>query len=90
MRLSPNETNRNESVSRGKRPSVELLIAEMRYTAETMEAAIREELDRSLTRDPSDPKYSMLARSLGTRLNNLRATIESLEAVQPHSASVAA
>jgi hypothetical protein len=80
--MSPNETTSNEAVSRGSGPSIELLIAEMRIFAETIEAAVRDEIERSVSRNPSDPNYSMLARSLGTRLSNLRATIEALEAAK--------
>ena len=82
FRLSHAETSRTRIVPHQKkaRPSVEQLIAELQQTAATLEANVQAELATSRTKDPSDAAYSMLARSLVARLNNVRSSIAALEA----------
>ena len=85
MLLSEIETTANGTVSReddlGRR-SIERLIAQLRETAETLESEVRDQLERSPTLDPTDPSYPLLARSMGTRLGNLRSTLATLEAAR--------
>jgi hypothetical protein len=85
MLLSEIETTANEPVSQkddvGRR-SIERLIAQLRETAETLEGEVRHQLEQSPTTDPTDPKYPLLARCLGTRLGNLRSTLATLEAAR--------
>jgi hypothetical protein len=78
MRLSRIETKS------ATRPSVEQLVANMRRTAEFLEESLQAELERSPTKDPAAFNYSVLARSFGTRLANLRSTIAAIEAATPH------
>jgi hypothetical protein len=82
MLLSETETTANGTVSFegdvGHRP-IERLIAQLREIAETLEGEVRHQLEQSPTTDPADPKYPLLARSLGTRLGNLRSTLATLE-----------
>ena len=65
------------------RPAIDRLIADMQATAFNLEAAVQDELERSPTKDPDATDYPPLARSLGARLNNLKATITALEAARP-------
>lgn len=75
------ETPRKRTVLyRGVRPSAENLIAELQATAATLERALQAELQVSPSKDPKAATYSMLARSLVTRLDNVRSTLAALEA----------
>jgi hypothetical protein len=67
------------------RPSVEQLVADMRRTAELLEQSLQAELERAPTKDPAAFNYPMLARSLGTRLANIRSTIAAIEAARPQA-----
>ena len=56
------------------------LVCELQQKAALLEAALADEESRARLRDPSDPQYSMLARSLRSRFDNLQKTITSLKA----------
>ena len=68
------------------RPSVTQLVANLRRTAAALQAAVCVEEERSGCSDPGAPAYSLLARSMRTRLINLNATIAVLEAAEPLAA----
>ena len=77
MHLSQNEPSATADAR--KRPSVDQLIMELRNTAALLEDAVGDALRRSPTRNPDAFDYPPLARSLGARLANVRATIAALE-----------
>jgi hypothetical protein len=56
------------------------LAFELQQIAALVQAALAEEEERARVRDPSDPQYPMLARSLRDRFSNLQKTITSLQA----------
>jgi hypothetical protein len=56
------------------------LVFELQQMAALLQAALAEEESRATVPDPSDPQYSMLARSLRARHDNLLKTISSLQA----------
>jgi hypothetical protein len=56
------------------------LVFELQQVAALLEAALVDEESRAAVRDPSDPQYPMLARSLRSRFDNLQKTITSLKA----------
>jgi hypothetical protein len=58
----------------------EHLINDLRRTEAALMENIGAEEHHTRRHDPSDPHYSMLARSMRSRLDNLRATIAKLEA----------
>jgi hypothetical protein len=60
--------------------SVENLVTVLRRTESALHESIRAEEERTSLGDPNDPCYSMLARSMRHRANNLRVTIATLEA----------
>lgn len=55
------------------------LASQLVEAAQDLERMISEELDRSPVKDPQDFAYPLAARSLETRLANIRATIHSLQ-----------
>lgn len=85
MRLSHNEPA--ETTTAAERPSVDQLIAQLRATAAMLEHAVGEALRRSPTRDSAAFNYPPLARSLESRLANVRATIATLEQATPRVAA---
>ena len=56
------------------------LVFELQQMADMLQAALADEESRARVRDPADPKYPMLARSLRERFANLQKTISSLKA----------
>ena len=56
------------------------LVFELQQMATLLQNALAHEESKSAVRDPSDPMYPMLARSLRTRFENLQKTISSLKA----------
>jgi hypothetical protein len=87
LQLLHNEaTNKNTS---RRRPSVELLIAELRANVAALEEALRQTLEASPTKDPKAANYPILARNFQSRLVNLRATIAALESARPQVSSAA-
>ena len=84
MYLSHNEPA--TPVNTTQRPTVDQLIAELRATAARLEHAVGEALRRSPTRNPDAFDYPPLARSLETRLANVKATISTLETAAPRAA----
>jgi hypothetical protein len=59
---------------------LERLLSDYRRTEAALIASIEAEEHITHHSDPSDPRYSMLARSMRNRLDNLRATIAKLAA----------
>ena len=57
------------------------MMHQLTESARTLEAMISQELEQSPVKDPNDRAYPMLARSLESRLANIRATIASLQRV---------
>ena len=55
------------------------LISDLDRTLQQLDCEIQAEEKRTLVSDPDDVRYPPLARSLGTRCDNLRATIATLE-----------
>ena len=55
------------------------LAFELQQMAALLQAALEHEESRAAVRDPSDPQYPMLARSLRSRFDNLQKTIASLK-----------
>jgi hypothetical protein len=84
MHLSENETLQagNAATARAQR-TITSLIADMRRTAAILEAELRESLVAAPTADPGAYNYPVLARSLGQRLQNVKATIAVLEVASP-------
>jgi ABC-type transporter Mla subunit MlaD len=77
--------------------SIEAMIADMRRVIQVLDCDVRTEEERSGTFDPSHPHYSVLAKTLAARRDNLKATIAALEArlstisgVWQHEPSIAA
>jgi hypothetical protein len=62
---------------------IETLIKRLARTAEIMDAEIGHEEQLSSVRDPGDPTYPMIARTLTARRDNLRASIVSLRKLIP-------
>ena len=62
-----------------ERNTVGKLIVALRQTAEAIDASIEAEEGRTRLRDLRDPSYSLVARSLRARRENLRVTISMLE-----------
>jgi hypothetical protein len=56
------------------------LVFELQQKAALLQAALAYEESRATARDPADPQYPMLARSLRSRFDNLQKTISSLKA----------
>jgi hypothetical protein len=65
-----------------KAATAESLVTALRETERALGESIVAEEDRTSLHDYNDPHYSMLARSMRTRLDNLRVTIATLEAVR--------
>ena len=63
------------------RLQIETLIANLTRTVAFLTADIEHEEARAGVRDLADPAYSVLARSLRMRRDNIGATIASLEAL---------
>ena len=57
------------------------MLQHLTEAAKSLEAMISQELEHSPVKDPNDRAYPMLARSLESRLANIRATIASLQRV---------
>jgi len=57
------------------------LVFELQQMAALLQASLEDEENRTRIRNPSDPQYPMLARSLRARHDNLQKTISSLKAV---------
>ncbi len=55
------------------------LVAALQETERKLRAYAEAEEERTQVRDQRDPRYSLLARSLRGRANNLRTTIATLE-----------
>ena len=64
-----------------RREQIATLIGNLSRTVDILTADIEHEEARVSARDPLDPTYPVLARSLRTRTDNIRATIASLEAL---------
>jgi hypothetical protein len=56
------------------------LVFELQQTAALLQAALEKEESLARVRNPADPQYPMLARSLRSRFENLQKTISSLKA----------
>ena len=56
------------------------LVFELQQKAALLQAALAHEESRATVRDPADPQYPMLARTLRSRIDNLQKTISSLKA----------
>jgi hypothetical protein len=84
MHLSQNETLEvTPAPSARAQRTITSLIAEMRRTAALLEVELRESLVAAPTVDPAAYDYPVLARSLGKRLENVKATIAALEVAAP-------
>lgn len=57
------------------------LVFELQQMAALLAGSLEDEERRAAVRDPANPQYPMLARSLRTRYDNLQKTISSLMAV---------
>lgn len=57
------------------------MMSQLAEAARSLEDLITEELDRSPVKDRQDHAYPLLARSMESRLANIRATIASLQRV---------
>jgi BMFP domain-containing protein YqiC len=66
------------------------LIADLSWRIQMLEADIREEESKARNTDPSSPGYPMLAQTMRTRRDNLRASVALLEARLPAGLSRAA
>ena len=64
-----------------RREQIATLIGNLSRTVDILTADIEHEEARVSARDLLDPTYPVLARSLRTRTDNIRATIASLEAL---------
>jgi hypothetical protein len=69
------------------RLQIATLIGNLSRSVELLTVDIEHEEARTGVRDLSDPAYPVLARSLRTRRENIRATIASLENLQASKAS---
>jgi hypothetical protein len=56
------------------------LVFELQQMLSLLQAALAEEERKATVRDPADPQYPMLARSLRSRSDNLQKTIFCLQA----------
>ena len=65
------------------------LIESLSRSVELLTVDIEHEEARAGVRDLSDPTYSVLARSLRTRRDNIRATIASLEMLDQETTKAA-
>jgi len=63
-----------------RRAPIAPLVATLRAAEHALRESIRVEEERTSVRDVTDPGYSILARSMRTRAENLRMTITMLEA----------
>jgi hypothetical protein len=75
--------NRNADPQRNdvnQRGGLTRLVASLRETERALWENITSEEQRTNRHDPNDPLYSILARSLRARLDNLKQTIATLEA----------
>jgi hypothetical protein len=59
---------------------IENMIADMQRVAQVLDCDVSTEEERVRICDRSDPRYSILARQLAARRDNLRVTIAALEA----------
>jgi hypothetical protein len=59
---------------------IENMIADMQRVVEVLDCDVSHEEERARICDRSDPRYSILARQLAARRDNLRVTIAALEA----------
>jgi hypothetical protein len=78
--VSKIQSTRRQRNSIDQTPSIENLATALRNTERALLESIEAEEERSRRHDPDDPQYSMLARSMRRRLDNLRKTIATLEA----------
>jgi hypothetical protein len=81
------ETPRRTAAVNG--PQIATLIGDLSRKVTILTADIAHEEARAGVRDLSDPAYSVLARSLRTRMENIRVTIASLEALVQETANAA-
>lgn len=63
------------------RRTASTLVSQLAEAARDLERLISEEVERSPVKDPEDFAYPLSARSMQTRLANIRATIASLQRV---------
>jgi len=80
--LSLNETAAPERDTLSKAATAESLVASLRQTEFALREGIKAEEERTSLRDQSDPCYSILARSMRARAENLKMTIALLMAGQ--------
>ncbi|MDA9507590.1 hypothetical protein XI09_23735 [Bradyrhizobium sp. CCBAU 11386] len=66
------------------------LIADLDWRVRMLDADIREEEDKAGNADPSSSTYPMLAQTMRTRQDNLRASIAMLESRLPADVARAA
>jgi septation ring formation regulator EzrA len=59
---------------------IDNMIADMQRVVQVLDCDVSTEEERARVRDRSDARYSILARQLATRRDNLKATIAALEA----------
>ena len=78
--LSRNETAAPQRDTPSRTATAESLVAAMRETEFALRESIKAEEDRTSLRDLNDPCYSILARSMRARADNLKMTITMLEA----------
>jgi hypothetical protein len=62
------------------RAIIEPLVAALSAVEHALDEGIKVEEERSGVRDPTDPRYSNLARGMRARTDNLKITITMLEA----------
>lgn len=72
-----------------KKLQIATLIGDLSRKANILTADIEDEETRCGVRDLADPAYPVLARSLRTRMENIRVTIASLEALVQETANAA-
>jgi len=75
-----NTGSQRNSIAKGA--TAESLVAALRETEHALRESIEAEEEYTNLRDYNDPQYSMLARSMRHRLDNLRVTIATLETVK--------
>jgi hypothetical protein len=75
-----NTGSQRNSIDKGE--TAQSLVAALRETERALGASIEAEEERTGLHDYNDPQYSMLARSMRHRLDNLKVTIATLEAVK--------
>ena len=71
------------------RLQIATLISDLSRLVNVLTADVEHEETRAGVRNPTDPAYPVLARTLCTRRENIRATIAALEAVVHGSPKVA-